>query len=302
MGDADESYDFGEVSKFLAKLRAGYSFVQGCRLPSGGGTVMPGAMPPLHRWFGNPMFSLLARLWFRSPVHDINCGMRAFTAEAYDRLALRCTGMEFATEMIIKAQLLGERITEVPITLHPDGRKVHPPHLRTFRDGWRTLRLYLLFTPRWLFLVPGVVLTALGLAGYAIAMPRLVIRGVGFDVHTLLFASLSMLAGQQAIHFALLTKAFAIGEGLLPLDPRTARFFELATLERGLILGGIACVLGLGLLAGTAYEWWKVSFGALDYASTMRLAIPGATLTALGLQTVFASFFASILGLRRRRI
>jgi glycosyltransferase involved in cell wall biosynthesis len=302
MGDADESYDFGEIPKFLAKLRAGASFVQGCRLPSGGGTVMPGAMPPLHRWLGNPMFSLLASLWFRTPVHDINCGMRAFTVEAYERLALRCTGMEFATEMIIKAQLLRERIAEVPITLRPDGRKMHPPHLRTFRDGWRTLRLYLLFSPRWLFLVPGLLLTVLGVAGYAIALPGLVIRGVGFDVHTLLFASLAVLAGQQAIYFALFTKAFAIGEGLLPLDPRTARFFEVATLERGLLLGGAASLVGLGLLAWTALEWWSVGFGALDYSRTMRWAIPGATLTALGLHTVFASFFASILGLRRRRV
>jgi glycosyltransferase involved in cell wall biosynthesis len=301
MGDADESYDFGEIPKFLAKLRGGHSFVMGCRLPSGGGTVLPRAMPPLHRWLGNPMFSFLARLWFRTPVHDINCGMRGFTAAAYERLGLRCTGMEFATEMIIKAQLLRERIAEVPITLHPDGRREHPPHLRTFRDGWRTLRLYLLFTPRWLFLVPGLLLTVLGLAGYAIALPGLTIRGVGFDVHTLLFASLSMLAGQQAIFFALFTKAFAVGEGLLPLDPRTARFFEIATLERGLLAGGAASLVGLALLAGTALEWWRVDFGALDYARTMRLAIPGATLTALGLHTVFASFFASILGLRRRR-
>ena len=301
MADADESYDFGEIPKFLAKLRGGHTFVMGCRLPSGGGTVMPGAMPPLHRWFGNPMFSLLARLWFGSPVHDINCGMRGFSVEAYERLALRCTGMEFATEMIIKARLLRERIAEVPITLRPDGRRVHPPHLRTFRDGWRTLRLYLLFSPRWLFLVPGLLLTVLGVAGYAIALPGLVIRGVGFDVHTLLFASLAMIAGQQAIYFALFTKAFAIGEGLLPLDPRTARFFEMATLERGLLVGGASSIVGLGLLAGTALEWWKVGFGALDYARTMRWAIPGATLTALGLNTVFASFFASILSLRRRR-
>ncbi len=208
--------------------------------------------------------------------------------------------MEFATEMIIKASLHRERIAEVPITLHPDGRKLHPPHLRTFRDGWRTLRLFLLFSPRWLFLVPGIFLICLGVLGYAIALPGLTIAGATFDVHTLLYASLSVLAGQQAVSFALFTKSFAIGEGLLPLDPRTARFFQVATLERGLLFGGLSIVLGLCLLATVAVQWWRVAFGPLDYASTMRWAVPGATLTALGLHTVLASFFISILGLRRR--
>jgi glycosyltransferase involved in cell wall biosynthesis len=300
MGDADDSYDFGEAPRFLEQLRKGYALVQGCRLPGGGGTVMPSAMPPLHRWFGNPLLSFLARLWFRTPVHDVYCGMRGFTREMYTRLGLRCTGMEFATEMILKASLHRERIAEVPITLHPDGRKVHPPHLRTFRDGWRTLRLFLLFSPRWLFLLPGLTLVLLGGLGYAVAIPGLSVNGVTFDVHTLLFASLAILLGQQAMSFALFTKSFAIGEGLLPLDPRTARFFEIVTLERGLLLGAAAAIAGLLMLAAVAVQWWRVSFGALDYASTMRWAIPGATLTALGLHTMLASFFTSILGLRRR--
>ena len=300
MGDADDSYNFGEVPKFVEQLRRGYALVQGCRLPAGGGTILPDAMPPLHRWFGNPVLSFLARFWFRTPVHDVYCGMRGFTAEMYRRLGLRCTGMEFATEMILKAGLHGEPTAEVPITLHPDGRKVHPPHLRTFRDGWRTLRLFLLFSPRWLFLLPGILLMLIGAAGYAIAMPGLRIGGVVFDVHTLLYASLAILAGQQAISFALFAKSFAIGEGLLPMDPRTARFFEVATLERGLIAGAVAVVVGVVLLASVAFEWWRVGFGTLDYASTMRWAIPGATLTAVGVHTILASFFASILGLRRR--
>jgi glycosyltransferase involved in cell wall biosynthesis len=300
MGDADDSYDFLETAKFVDALRRGHALVQGCRLPSGGGTVMPGAMPPLHRWLGNPMLSLLARWWFRTPVHDINCGMRAFRLDAYRHLDLRCTGMEFATEMIIKARLHGYDIAEVPISLHPDGRKAHPPHLRTFRDGWRTLRLYLLFTPRWLFLVPGVLLVVLGLAGYAIALPGVRIGAATFDVHTLLFASLALLAGQQAISFALFAKTFAIGEGLLPLDRRTERFLRIATLERGLLIGGVAMVVGLVLLMAVAVEWWRLDFGPLDYRRTMRLAIPGATLTALGLHTVLGSFFGSILGLRRQ--
>jgi glycosyltransferase involved in cell wall biosynthesis len=300
MGDADESYDFGEIPKFVGKLREGYALVQGCRLRSGGGTVMPGAMPPLHRWLGNPMLTFLARLWFRVPVHDIYCGMRGFTTALYARLNQRCTGMEFATEMIIKASLFGERMAEVPITLHPDGRKAHPPHLRTFRDGWRTIRFFLLFSPRWLFLLPGILLVLAGVVGYAIALPAARVGDVVFDVHTLLFASLAILAGQQAISFAFFTKSFAIGEGLLPMDARTARFFQVATLERGLIVGGLSIVVGCALLAVVAIRWWKTGLGPLDYPQTMRWAIPGATLTAAGLHTMLASFYTSILALRRR--
>lgn len=300
MADADESYDFGETPKFVEKLRGGYALVQGCRLPGGGGTILPGAMPALHRWVGNPILSFIARHWFRTPVHDVYCGMRGFTVDFYRRLDLQCAGMEFATEMILKAGLHREATAEVPITLHPDGRRLHPPHLRTFRDGWRTLRLFLLFSPRWLFLVPGILLVVLGAAGYAVALPGLTVAGVTFDVHTVLYASVAVLVGQQAISFALFTKSFAIGEGLLPIDPRTAAFFRLATLERGLLLGAISIVLGLCLLGAVAVEWWRVGFGPLDYASTMRWAIPGATLTALGVHTVLASFFTSILGLRRR--
>jgi glycosyltransferase involved in cell wall biosynthesis len=300
MGDADESYDFEEIPKFVEQLRKGFALVQGCRLPSGGGTVRPGAMPGLHRWLGNPLFSLLARWWFRAPIRDIHCGMRGFSMDLYRRLGLRCTGMEFASEMIIKASLAREGISEVPITLHPDGRTTHPPHLRTFRDGWRHLRLYLLFSPRWLFFAPGLLLVLLGAAGYAIALPRLTIGGVTFDVHTLLVASLSVLVGQQAISFALFTKAFAVAEGLLPLDARMERFLRLVTLERGLLLGALAAIGGVALLVGATIEWWSVGFGGLDYERTMRWVIPGAMFTALGLHTVLASFFISILALRRR--
>ena len=199
MGDADDSYDFGEVPKFVPRLTEGFELVQGCRLPSGGGRILPGAMPPLHRWWGNPMFSAIARRWFGVPIHDIYCGMRGFSKDLYQRIDLRCTGMEFATEMVIKAALFKASIAEVPITLHPDGRKKHAPHLRTFRDGWRTLRFFLLCTPRWLYLVPGILLILAGLMGYAIAMPGLRIGGVHFDVHTLLFASLGLIVGFQAV-------------------------------------------------------------------------------------------------------
>jgi glycosyltransferase involved in cell wall biosynthesis len=300
MGDADDSYDFSETPKFVAKLREGYELVQGCRLPSGGGTVAPGAMPVLHRWWGNPMFSWMARVWFRAPIHDVYCGMRAFTREFYLSLDQRCTGMEFATEMMIKSSLRRARIAEVPITLHPDGRTVHPPHLKTFRDGWRTLRFYLMYSPRWLFLLPGLLLTLVGLLGYAVAMPRMTFGRVTFDVHTLLFASLAILAGHQSVLFALFTKTFAISEGLLPMDTRMQRLFASVNLERGLVAGALTMVLGIGLLAAVVYQWSARDFGRLDYAYTMRWAIPGFTLTSLGLQTIFASFFISILGLRRR--
>ncbi len=300
MGDADDSYDFGELPKFLAGLRAGNDLVQGCRLPSGGGTILPGAMPALHRWWGNPMFSWIARHWFRAPIHDVYCGLRGFTRSLYDRLDQRCTGMEFATEMIIKSSLRGERIAEVPITLRPDGRKSHAPHLKTFRDGWRTLRFFLLCSPRWLFLVPGGLLIFLGLLGYALAMPGLRIGDIQLDVHTVLFASLALICGYQSILFAILTKVFAIQEGLLPEDPRFDRFFQVVNLERGLAAGCLATLSGVGLLLAAVAQWRARHFGNLDYSQTMRLVIPGVTLTALGFQTVLSSFFASILGMRRR--
>jgi glycosyltransferase involved in cell wall biosynthesis len=299
MGDADDSYDFLELPRFVAKLRQGYDLVQGCRLPSGGGRVMPGAMPFLHRWWGNPQFSLMARRWFGAPIHDVYCGFRGFTRALYDRLGQRCTGMEFATEMIIKSSLSGAKIAEVPITLHLDGRKAHPPHLKTFRDGWRTLRFFLMYSPRWLFLVPGVALVVLGLLGYALAMPGFRFRGVAFDAHTLLFASLAVLIGYQSMLFAIFTKTFAISEGLLPEDPFTTRFFELVNLERGLIVAAAAMLIGVTLLLGAVNQWRLADFGPLDYARTMRLVVPGVTLTAMGFQTVLSSFFVSILGMRR---
>lgn len=300
MGDADGSYDFRELPKFVAKLREGFELVQGCRLESGGGRVMPGAMPLLHRWWGNPMFSRLARWWFKAPVNDVYCGLRAFTTDFYARLDQRCTGMEFATEMIIKASLHGARITEVPITLWPDGRTAHPPHLRTFRDGWRTLRFFLMYSPRWLFLAPGLLLILAGIAGYAIALPGLKWRGVSFDVHTLMFASLFIICGYQSVVFAILTKTFAITEGLLPPDPRMTKLWKVLDLERGLLIGTAGLLTGLPLLVAALTQWWSVDFGALDYSRTMRFVIPGFLLTVLGFQTILSSFFGSILGMRRR--
>jgi len=300
MGDADDSYDFLEVPRFVEKLRQGFDLVQGCRLPAGGGRILPGAMPFSHRWLGNPFFSALARRWFWSSIHDVYCGMRGFTKALYERLDQRCTGMEFATEMIIKASLDGCRIAEVPITLHPDGRRAHPPHLRTFRDGWRTLRFFLMYSPSRLFLLPGLLLLSFGLLGYAVAMPGVTAMGVNFDAHTLLFASLAIICGYQSIQFGVFTKTFAMSEGLLPADPRIVWLLKRTTLERGLLVGLAAMLLGLFLLGGAVNQWREVQFGHLDYARTMRWVIPGVTLTALGFQTFLSSFFLDILGLNRR--
>ena len=301
MGDADDSYDFREIPRFIKKLREGYDLVQGCRLPVGGGKIIPGAMPFLHRWWGNPMFSIMARHWFMAKaVHDVYCGLRGFTKGFYRQLDQRCTGMEFATEMIIKASLFGARVAEVPITLHPDGRKTHAPHLKTFRDGWRTLRFFLMYCPRWLFLIPGVVLVALGLLGYVIAMPGLTFNGVTFDAHTLLFASLAILCGFQSITFHVLTKTFAINEHLMPADPFMTRYYRVVSLERGLIAALVALLLGVVLLLAAVNEWRLTGFGNLDYAHTMRLVVPGVTAVALGFQTILSSFFTSILGMHRR--
>ena len=301
MGDADDSYDFLEIPRFIEKLREGHDLVQGCRLPAGGGRIMPGAMPLLHRLWGNPMFSAMARRWFRAPIHDVYCGLRGFRREFFHELNQRCTGMEFATEMIVKSSLRGARIAEVPITLHPDGRKTRAPHLRTFRDGWRTLRFFLLFSPRNLFLFPGGFLIALGMLGYALALPAVTIGRATLDAHTLLFSSLALICGYQSILFAVFTKVFAITEGLLPKDPRIRRLSTIVTLERG-ALGGIGAVaVGIVLLLLAVARWAAEDFGRLDYASTMRLVVPGVTLTALGFQTVLSSFFLSILRLGRRR-
>ena len=300
MGDADASYDFSEIPRFVAKLRDGYELVQGCRLPSGGGRVEPGAMPPLHRWLGNPVLSQIARLWFRAPINDVYCGLRGFTKDLFARLDQRCTGMEFATEMMIKSSLQGARIAELPIVLRPDGRKRGQSHLRTWRDGWRTLRFFLLYSPRWLFLLPGAGLILAGIAAYAVGFPQMQIGKVVFDLHTLLFGSLAIICGYQAIVFAVLTKVFAMNEGLLPNDDRVSALMRRINLETGLGISAAALIAGLGLLGIAVNEWRAAAYGALDYAVTMRKVIPGMTLTVLGVQTTLSSFYLSILGLSRK--
>ena len=298
MGDADDSYDFSEIPNFVAQLRLGYELVQGCRLPSGGGHIEPDAMPVLHRWIGNPLLTLLARSWFKArEIHDIYCGMRGFTKDLYERLHLRCTGMEFATEMIIKTCLNRVNLIEVPITLHPDGRKSHPPHLRTFRDGWRTLRFFLIYSPRYLFLTPGGLLVLLGLLGYGLSLPGLSLAGIKFEMQTLLFSSLFIVSGYQSVQFALFTKTFAIREGLLPEDTRIRRFVKLVDLEKALVVGLLSLLAGVALLIVSVFQWREAAYGWLNYNRTLRWVIPGSTLCTLGFQTLLGSFFVSVLGL-----
>lgn len=297
MGDADDSYDFGHIPRFLEQLRDGADLVMGNRFRGG---IQRDAMPPLHKYFGNPMLTRIGRMFFHSPVGDFYCGLRGFRKDSYERMGLRTTGMEFATEMVVKASLLGMRIAEVPTTLAPDGRS-RPPHLRTWRDGWRTLRFFLLYSPRWLFLYPGMVLMfAAGLLGlWLLAAPRTV-GSITFDVHTLLYAASSVVLGFQAISFAIFTKLFAISEGLLPPDPTLNRLFRFITLEVGLVVGAILVLVGLGTSVFAVRFWETRHFGPLDYAQTMRIVIPAVLFLILGVQTIFASFFLSVLGLRRR--
>jgi hypothetical protein len=298
LGDADDSYDFSDLAPFLARLRAGDALVMGNRFR---GRILPGAMPWLHRFVGNPILSAIGRLFFRAPVGDFHCGLRAVNRAAYDTMAPRTTGMEYASELVIKATLAGLPIGEVPIVLHPDGRS-RRPHLRTWRDGWRHLRFMLLFSPRWLFLVPGMALFGAGVAGslWLLAGGREV-GAVVLDIHTLLVAGLACLLGFQLVVFALFTKVFAITEGFEPAPPYYERLFRYASLERGIVLGLAIAGVGLFALVGAVRSWSAVGFGVLDARETMRQVIPGSILLVLGIQTVFSSFFLSTLGLRRRR-
>jgi len=297
MGDADESYDFTQLEGFVSKLREGYDLVMGNRFQGG---ILPGAMPPLHRYLGNPVLTGIGRLFFKSPVGDFHCGLRAFRKDAIERLELRTLGMEFASEMVVKATAFGLRITEIPTTLSPD-RRDRAPHLRTWRDGWRHLRFLLLYSPRWLFLYPGIALFALGIILSAILLPAP--RRVGnivFDVDTLLFAAMATLIGFQSVVFATFTKAFAISEGLLPEDPRLTRMFRYITLEVGLIVGGLLILAGAGSWV-LGLEYWRIrQFGPLDTEKTLRIVIPGVVCFTLGFQVVLSSFFLSVLGMSRR--
>ena len=296
MGDADDSYDFLALQPFVDALEAGADLVMGNRFRGG---IEPGAMPWLHRYVGNPALTALGRLFFRGGVGDFHCGLRAFRREAFDRMRMRSTGMEFASEMVIKSILIGLTIAEVPIILHPDGRS-RPPHLRTWRDGWRHLRFMLLFSPLWLFLMPGVLFLCLGMAGFLATFGESSrIGSVEFDIHTLFASGLLGLLGYQLIVFALFTKTFAVTEGYHPRPSYFDWIYEYLRLELGLILGGLMSLVGAAFVARAILGWYEADFGGLDPRVTMRQIIPGGLLLVLGLQTIYSSFFLSILGLER---
>lgn len=297
MGDSDCSYDFGDIPNFLHQLRAGADLAMGNRFLGG---ILEGAMPPLHRYLGNPVLTRIGRLLFHSPCGDFHCGLRAFTKKAYESMNLRTTGMEFASEMVVKATLFGMRIAEVPTTLSPDGRS-RPPHLRSWRDGWRHLRFLLMYSPRWLFLYPGAALMTVGcaLGAFLLPGPRRV-GSVVLDIHTLLYAVLAVLVGYQAILFALFTKVFAITEGLLPEDPRLNKLFRYLNLESGLAAGILLQGIGGACAVYSVLLWNGHGFGAMDPTSLIRVVACALAFVVLGVETSLASFFFSILGMARK--
>src|SRR5580658_3472576 len=301
MGDADNSYDFSEADRFVKKFQEGYEQVMGCRLPSGGGTILPGAMPWKNRWIGNPILSFIGRLFFTCPAHDFHCGLRGYTKDAFEALDLQTTGMEFASEMVIKATLRKQKITEVPVTLSKDGRS-RPPHLKPWRDGWRHLRFMLLFSPRWLFLIPGFVMFVLGLdLAAALSIRDIPIGHITLNVGTLMMSCMAAIVGFQLVAFAFFTKVFAIAEGLLPDDPRLSRVLKFLTLEKALLVSIGVLLAGAVLFLRATWLWGKVHFGELpSMEENLRRVIPAAALMVLGVQGIFSSFFMSALGLKTK--
>jgi Glycosyl transferase family 2 len=298
MADADDSYDFTNLMPFVDELRKGADLVMGNRFAGG---IAPGAMPPLHRYLGNPVLSFIGRLFFRSKIGDFHCGLRGFSRDALMELNLQATGMEFASEMVVKAALAGQHVAEVPTTLAKDGR-TRPPHLHTWRDGWRHLRFLLLFSPRWLFFLPGLVLLVAGLAIGAIVAPHpFSIGAVTFDVDTLVAASAMVVIGFQSVLFWLFTQVYAGSEGFLPEEPKVQRVLGALSLERGLLAGAAIGLAGLvGLIFSVLY-WNGQKFGQLDYEHSLRLMIPSVTALIVSCQVILGTFFLSILGIRHTR-
>ena len=297
MADADASYHFEHLPRFLPKLETGDDLVMGNRFS---GSIEPGAMPPLHRYLGNPVLSFVGRLFFGIPVRDFHCGLRGFRRDSMLGLGLRTTGMEFASEMIVKASLSKMRISEVPTTLSPDGRS-RAPHLKTWRDGWRHLRFLLLYSPRWLFLIPGLMVFVMGIAASAWLLPHA--RTVGrwtFDVDTLTYALGAVMIGAHISVFAVSAKVFGMQEGFLPESPGFQRWFRYITLEVGLIFGFALVLCGTGILLYALHLWRIAGFGELSATRMLRLTLPSATLFMLGVEAIFGSFFLSLLGLNRR--
>jgi hypothetical protein len=298
MGDADDSYDFTNLMPFIIELRKGYDLVMGNRFKGG---IAPGAMPPLHRYLGTPVLSFIGRLFFRSSIGDFNCGLRGFRRDSAIALGLQATGMEFASEMIVKAALAKQKISEVPTTLDKDGRS-RPPHLNTWRDGWRHLRFLLLFSPRWLFFIPGMVLLVLGIGlGAAVATGPLTIGGVSFDVDTLVACGAMVDIGFQAVLFWLFTQVYAGAEGFLPTEPKVQTLLGKLSLERGLLAGAVVGLAGLvGLVFSLTY-WQGHAFGHLNYEHALRLMVPSVTALVLSCQIILGTFFLSILGIKQTR-
>jgi glycosyltransferase involved in cell wall biosynthesis len=297
MGDADGSYDFSHLPRFVEKLRAGADLVMGNRFKGG---IAPGAMPWKNRHLGNPILSFIGRLFFRTGIGDFHCGLRAFTIEAYRRMDLRTTGMELASEIVIKSVLFGLRVEEVPTVLRKDGRD-RPPHLRPWRDGWRHLRFMLLFSPRWLFWYPGIVLMAMGvIVGAVLMQGPLPLGRVTLDVHTLLFAAVAVLIGFQAISFAVLSKFFAARAGLFRAEKGFDAWIRHLTLESGLLTGSALLITGLCLSISAVWFWGDQGFGRLQPSETLRLVIPGALGMLLGCQMILTSFFLGVLRLDTR--
>jgi glycosyltransferase involved in cell wall biosynthesis len=297
MGDADDSYDFTSLMPFLTELRDGADLVMGNRFKGG---IAPGAMPPLHRYLGNPVLSFVGRLFFRSKIGDFHCGLRGYRRDSILRLGLQTGGMEFASEMVVRCTLAKYDIREVPTTLSPDGRS-RAPHLSTWRDGWRHLRFLMLYSPRWLFLIPGLLLMTLGLAGsIALSIGPMRVGDIAFDVDTLVGTSAMLVIGFQAVLFALLTKVYAMEEGFLPHDRRVQRIVDWWSLERGLVVGGLLALAGLVGLVASLVHWQGHSFGELDPRDSLRIVMPAATALIMSFQMIFASLFVSILAIRRR--
>ncbi len=297
MADADDSYNFAHIPRFLAELRNGADLVMGNRFAGG---IGPGAMPFLHRYLGNPVLSWMGRALFRTPVGDFHCGIRAFSRTAYRQLDLRTTGMEYASEMVVKSSLLRQRIVEVPTTLQKDGRS-RPPHLKTWRDGWRHFRFLLMYSPRWLFLFPGVVLMVGGFALMAWLLPAERPLGhLNLGVDTLAYAAAAVLLGFQLVFFGVAAKVFATTEGLLPPDASFDRWFRYVTLETGLVAGVVLLLTGLGIAVSSVVGWAHTGYGTLAPVQMMRHTLPAMLCLMLGAEICFGSFFLSLLGLRRR--
>jgi glycosyltransferase involved in cell wall biosynthesis len=295
MADADDSYDFSQLDAFVDGLRAGNTMVIGHRFRGG---IRRGAMPFLHRYFGNPVLSFAGRLLFSSRIGDFHCGLRGVDRAAVLQLGLHAPGMEFASEMVVKATLAGWRIAEVPTVLSRDGRS-RAPHLRRWRDGWRHLRFLLMMSPRWLMLYPGTLLIAIGIAAeLAILHGPIVIGGVGFDIHTMLYAAGATILGVQLVLFSLLARTVGVLKNVLPMSPPLARFLNVFTVERGILTGFSLGLLGLGLAVYSLENWAHARLAALDPATMMRIAIPSVTLMLAGAEIVFASFLLGFIDVR----